>query len=487
LYLLHCLIQRYPKSAFIYRHGAASAGFFLYYNHQTWSHASISQAFTQPLLIKLLTAGGRRPIWAVLDGVAAIPTGAEEFNQILLISPGSQRTRAVEGMLRTLDSEEIVNPPWTLDELELVRRHAFQNKVGTDQLKEAYHKWGGVPRTVFAVSMNPSKEEKLEEELSRAANDLAEMFNSAGKAMVDPNLTMSPHFILIPGQRVPANVDDSDETTQFLYGAFSWATEWMIERCWEDVKIKKGEIPLLEYLRDPKNNAVSRGLAFEPHVMITLQNVGLHGPLKQLSKVQGQAVAVEMRHQKLPRLRARTFRTLDPRNPPSLQAGEFLLPLSKTYPAVDFLVPEYGLMVQVTIGKKHGVKWKWIQEAIDSGIFDLWKEAYADATGKAPKIRLVFLCDDNNYDTFSRQPYKNSKNEAYKDEKPMNDLVDQYAWKLSVDAQLGIRMRERGAATKDQKEKEAAEDWGIDDLPLPPPPPPRPQRGVNKKTKTGGK
>jgi hypothetical protein len=43
----------------------------------------------------------------------------------------------------------IVNPPWSIQELERVRRHAFEHTVSEGNLRDGYEKWGGIPRVVL--------------------------------------------------------------------------------------------------------------------------------------------------------------------------------------------------------------------------------------------------------------------------------------------------------------------------------------------------
>jgi hypothetical protein len=68
--------------------------------------------------------------------------------------------------------------------------------------------------------------------------------------------------------------------------------------------------------------------------------------------------------------------------------------------SLDFYVAEAGLLCQVTIGQKHGIKRTGFETAINSGIFDEWKTA-----NPTEKLRLAFLCDDFNFNSFKRQPY----------------------------------------------------------------------------------
>ena len=102
-----------------------------------------------------------------------------------------------------------------------------------------------------------------------------------------------------------------------------------------------------------------------------------------------------------------------------------------------------GLLVQVTVGQKHGIKRKGLVTALKSGIFDEWR-----AANPAEKVRLVFLCDSFNYDAFTRQPYLTTKGVSLKDQNIISSIdneVDQYAWELDVEKQREQCMREKRA------------------------------------------
>ena len=350
----------------------------------------------------------------------------------------------------------------------MVRKHAFDTKLNQDQLREAFEEWGGIPRTVFGVAMKPNKRQNLLESLT--ASSPAELFMQAYKTQIKPGSATSIHFHLVPGKRIPPNVADDDPTVEFLYPAYCWATSWIRSQCWEHMKMSYGEQSLLEFMANQSNHATARAYAFEPHVFRTLENGGLYGRMKLLSKTHPNPVS--MRDQKLPAMRPRDFTDLNEVNNPFLQKGLIFVPKQKNHTSVDFYVPDYGLMVQVTVGKEHGVKWDGIQKAIDSKIFAPWETANAAPNGDKPKLRLVFLCDRLNYHGFRRQKFIGSKNVEYTAETMENKdkLVEQYAWELDVENQLALHLEVQQATARDQKLKAEAGKWGLIDLD----PPPRP-------------
>src|SRR5436190_5800590 len=74
LYFLNRLLIQYRENAFVYCHGEVNPGCFLFFKARSWYHPSIVQAFSDCLLLKLLTYDFHKPIWTVLDRAAGIPT-----------------------------------------------------------------------------------------------------------------------------------------------------------------------------------------------------------------------------------------------------------------------------------------------------------------------------------------------------------------------------------------------------------------------------
>ena len=212
LYLLWFLLKRYPDQAFVYRHGNVTPGFYLRFHRKTFLHPFIHSAFHDSLIVRLLTHNLTTPIWAILDGAAAISTGTPECRQILLVSPRGQNDAAVKGFLKPAIT--LVNPPWSLDELETVRRHAYKDLVTPNRLFEMFNCWGGVPRIALHWANRIDKIDLLESTIIRAEPDT--LFRQAGLAGIDHENVSAAHFHLVPGQKVPDWIDPDDETTEFL-------------------------------------------------------------------------------------------------------------------------------------------------------------------------------------------------------------------------------------------------------------------------------
>ena len=73
------------------------------------------------------------------------------------------------------------------------------------------------------------------------------MFAQVGLALVDHLDISGLHFHLIPGQKLPENLPNPIEA-HVMYAAYSWATTWLQERFWEELKNRGGEIDIMQFL-----------------------------------------------------------------------------------------------------------------------------------------------------------------------------------------------------------------------------------------------
>jgi hypothetical protein len=93
-------MKKYPEYAFVYRHGDVNPGCFVYYKGTSYIHPKIVRLFDDGLLLKILTFDNKRPIWTILDGAAAIPTGTSVARMVVLASPGKMAERYYSNSLR---------------------------------------------------------------------------------------------------------------------------------------------------------------------------------------------------------------------------------------------------------------------------------------------------------------------------------------------------------------------------------------------------
>jgi len=438
LYILYRLLalEEYQTSAFIYRHGDVNPGCFLRYNNKDYYHPSIVRLFSDGLLLKLLTRNFTNPIWTILDGAAAIPTGTPPAYMIVLTSPG-QQTISLKHLLK--HATTIVNPPWTLLEIEKVRALVF-SWLMKGHVEEEFRKWGGIPRILFDYSRKPEKLSELRDGIY--ASDPIILFEQAGLSRIDHTNVSGLHFHLVPGQKVPTTVTDAAirklKDHRFRYPAYCWATTWLQDQFWEVLKNERGEQSILDFLNNRNYVSTARAYAFEPHVFRTLENGGLSGRLRRLT---------DEGHEELPRIRLDalnrfTFVNVDEVSAESIRSGEmFYVPVQTNHVSVDFYVPHLGMLIQITVGKKHGVKSSGLEKILKDKLFNAWRNDHPDQ-----KLRLVFLCDRFNFDQFTKQPYLTTRGITLKSPAKLtqlNDSFEQYAWELDVSHQIAAHVNHR--------------------------------------------
>ena len=472
LYLLWVIQNDYPNDAIMFRHGDVNPACYIYYRNKTFCHPSIHGVFNDSLLVRFLTQDYSRPIWTILDGAAAVPTGQPESNTIVLTSLG-QQTIPLKHFVKYATT--IVNPPWTMDEIEIVRNNIYPH-LAQNAVADAYNKWGGIPRILLDWGDKPGKMANLESSIY--TTDPTLLFRQVGLAKIDHANVSGIHFHLIPGQKVPDDLRD-DRRTQFQYPAYWWASTWLQDRFWEELTNNEGELTIMKFLLDRNNEPAARAYAFEPHVFRTLANAGIKGRMKQFTDTGD----IDFQQMALPPLvRRRISNFTDLPTGPNVHDNAFYVPTQTNHTSVDLYIPSMGLMVQITVGQKHGVKWKGIQAAMDSGIFQDWQN---DHPGE--KLSLVFLCDSYNYEGFIKQPFLNQNGKTYKRQTEisnMNALVDQFAWELDVEVQR--KAHEDSQRKKRLGQKSAGPSRNISDGLKPPPPkePPK-KKGKGKSVDKG--
>lgn len=291
-----------------------------------------------------------------------------------------------------------------------------------------YNRWGGVPRLLLDYGDKTERLKDLEDTIYTA--DPFTLFRQAGLSRIDHANVSGLHFHLIPGEKIRDNTASLADLT-FRYASYCWATTWLQERFWELLKNEQGEISIMNFLLDRNNVAAARAYAFEPHVFRTLENSGMEGLFRKLTAKGFEDMGVMA----LGVLRRRTFTNFsDIPTGEDVHNGYFYVPHQTNHMSVDMYIPSDGLLVQVTIGQKHGVKMQGLKDAVQSGIFGEWS-----AKNPTEKFKLVFLCDSYNFSTFSRQPYLTAKGTTVKSEtqlKSLDDMFEQYSFELNVEIQL---------------------------------------------------
>jgi hypothetical protein len=217
-------LEKYPTNAIVYRHGEVNPGAFLSFRGTSYYIHSIVQVFSDGLLLKLLTCGFTKPKWTILDGAAAIPTGTPVVNMVVLTSPG-QQTDSLKGLKYAIP---IVNPPWSLEDIERVRRGVFQEHFAhltQEFVAKAYAQWGGIPRILFDLTTAKNSVQlhrNLTDSIYMA--DLNKLFDHVRLSSVNHDSVSRLHFHLVPGENIPSNIDVSDKDATFQYPAYCWAS-----------------------------------------------------------------------------------------------------------------------------------------------------------------------------------------------------------------------------------------------------------------------
>lgn len=189
---------------------------------------------------------------------------------IVLTSLG-QQTIPLKHLLKYATS--IVNPPWTLAEIEMVRKNVYSH-LSRDSVATSFRQWGGIPRILLDYG---NKSEKLTELYdSIYSSDPFVLFRQADLFRIDHANVSGLHFHLVPGQK-PNPLNASTNDVSFRYPAYCWATTWLLERFWDVLKYEQGEMSILKFLLDRNNASAARAFAFEPHVFRTVENSGFSG------------------------------------------------------------------------------------------------------------------------------------------------------------------------------------------------------------------
>ena len=128
-------------------------------------------------------------------------------------------------------------------------------------------------------------------------------------------------------------------------------------------------------------------------------------------------------------------------------------------------LPSHGLLVQITVGQKHGVKWTEVDLAMKSGMFDKW---FADHTplndpNNRPKLRMVFICTNTYFEHFGKQKWLNS-NGSCTDTDVIDPQIEQYAWELDVELQFELHRQSPRAIRERGELLRGCGNWGINDL-----------------------
>ena len=109
----------------------------------------------------------------------------------------------------------------------------------------------------------------------------------------------------------------------------------------------------MQFLLDRNHISTARTYTFEPHVFRIVEKAGINSRLKRFTVI---------------RKTFYDFKDLPTER--NAHKRRFYVPMQTNHTLLDFYVPDFGLLVQVTVGQKHGIKWSGLDAAITSGMFD---------------------------------------------------------------------------------------------------------------------
>jgi hypothetical protein len=390
-----------------------------------------------------------------MDGVM-IMDGMLGLNRILFMS-----TRYASPQLHVLKTyaTTIVNPPWSLKELEMVRQYAYGYIISADGLRDEYAKWGGNPQFVLEYAGY-----KKDRDMQLNDIDSSDVFDPSSREI---KVLTRPYFHFVPAQRVP-DYATNDSFVDFKFPDHRWCSRAMADLVWNLTKRNNTAAYILKFISNDSRPLLLRGLAFEPHVLNTLQDVGIYGRTKLLTN---NGENQEMRPQRLGPLERVTFSDYNELASPHLNhVNKFYVP-SDPNATIDIYVPTHGLLIQSTIWHRRGVKWAEIDQAIKAGIFNEWlneKTPLAD-TSKSPKLRLVFVCPKIRFIDFRRQRWLQENGAPYNNGggwEAADEVVEQYCWELDVEHQFEIMRNRRGGNVVRQRNDMLREcgNWGVNDI-----------------------
>jgi hypothetical protein len=92
-----------------------------------------------------------------MDGETTLPGGIPTSRTIVLTSPSPQKV-PLKPLLK--DARSIVNLPWSLEEIELVRKVAYP-ELDSMQVAESFRQWGGIPRIILDYGNQPQRMSQL--------------------------------------------------------------------------------------------------------------------------------------------------------------------------------------------------------------------------------------------------------------------------------------------------------------------------------------
>jgi hypothetical protein len=116
--------------------------------------------------------------------------------------------------------------------------------------------------------------------------------------------------------------------------------------------------------------------------------------------------------------------------------GYFCIPSQTNHTSFDFYVPQYWMLVQITIGQKHGINGKELKLPQPRGIL-MSGETFILALDSESFFFVI------NFDQFRKQPYLSTKSTPLTPQTLLDQIenqFNQYAWEVDVGVQQAIHL-----------------------------------------------
>lgn len=269
-------------------------------------------------------------------------------------------------------------PTWSMKEIEYCREHMKSySSLKKTTVSKRFMKYGGIAR--FVLEVDEHIERRHSEELEQAISlcntqTLRDVVRSQDRAV-------QSHKVL---HRTV--VENDDGTTNYYWYSFEFGSKQIEDKVYEEIN-QKAKLDLMKFLHDSRDETVVatlRGCLFERLAHDLLANGGKF-KIRQLFGQQEQCTTKVKKREK------KNFSELTELNS---QENGYFLPTSKTFPAVDAIVPSIGIALQMTVSTTHPIHAGGLMKVIK-------------ACGNPAPFRLFFVIPDYIFDDFKQQKYKN--------------------------------------------------------------------------------
>jgi len=391
-YLVWNILQNEPETWCVYNPRAGEWGAEIFYKKR------IYLCFDMKECVKILSR-----LWneqegqgyLIYDSMMPVDLGVlppEAVRQILVSSYGLELENAdVRKWLRRR-CWQFVMPAWRKRDVTEMTKLCYPNNA-LEAMEKYYQLWGGKPGLLVNVADGGDDfENRLIRELNRYEIDRTMRTSPTSIAAYSGQF-----FTLVPHEdQYPV----TDSGGRLVYGVQKYHIEWASERI-IDIAVthflQVGVAKVADFINASSyaaDIASLRGILYErfAHRLFTTQNSKLKWRSLEgtATNSQGQYLSLE------PKTLNLFKRDKD------IKGNCYNQPAIHNYPTIDALIPDHGLLFQMTVSAEHDVIYTQLETLRKAGVFERFFN-----TNAVSKVRLVFVTDSCKYETFSKRPYKN--------------------------------------------------------------------------------